>query len=151
MKKLIPAVTLLCIALASCRKNYIDKQASPEPTTTEIVDPPCEEEDVEWGGEFLSEATFPGGLCAWQKFIRHNTTYPDAAVDSNIQGTVVVQFIVNTNGDVFNVEAVSGPSALRQSAVDVIKKTPKWRPGIINGRTIKCYKKQPILFRLEEE
>jgi protein TonB len=150
MKKLIPAA-LFCIIFIDCRKNLIDKQASPEPITTEIVDPPCEEEDVEWGGEFLADARFPGGRCAWLKFIRHNTTYPVEALDAEIVGTVVVQFLVNTNGDVSNVEAVSGPSALRQSAVDVIKKSPKWRPGIANGRQIKCITKQPIFFGIEYE
>jgi protein TonB len=150
MKILIPAA-LFCIIFAGCRKNFIDKQGLPEPIKTDVVEIPCEDEEEELGGEFLADATFPGGMCAWQKFLRQNITYPDAAVDSNIQGTVVVQFTINTNGEVYNVEAVSGPEELRQSAVDVIRKSPTWRPGIINGRTIKCFKRQPIMLRLEEE
>jgi periplasmic protein TonB len=150
MKKLIPAAALFCIAFTSCRKNFIDKLESPEPITTEVVDIPCEEEE-ELFGEFMAEATFPGGMCAWQKFLRQNITYPADAVDANVQGAVMVQFLVNANGEVCNVEALSGPEELRQSAVELIRKSPKWRPGIANGRQIKCHKRQPIIFRLEEE
>jgi protein TonB len=150
MKKLIP-VAFLCILFAGCRKNYIDKQESPEPISAYVVDTPCGDEEVELGGEFLADATFPGGMCAWQQFLRHHLTYPQEALDADIVGTVVVKFMVSTNGEVANVEAVSGPEELRQSAVDVIRKSPTWRPGIENGRQIKCLKKQPIMFRLEEE
>jgi len=148
MKKWIPAA-LFYILFVSCRKNFIDKQELPEPITTAVVDVPCEEE--EWDGEFLSEATFPGGRCAWMHFLRHHLTYPAEAVDAEIQGIVVVGFIINESGDVSNIEALSGPGELKQSAVDAMKQSPKWRPGVINGRAIKCYKKQPISFRLEEE
>ncbi|MFL5748594.1 MAG: energy transducer TonB, partial [Niastella sp.] len=50
-----------------------------------------------------------------------------------------------------DVEAISGPNELRAEAVRVIKKSGKWTPAVQNGRQVKSYKKQPIVFRLESE
>ena len=97
------------------------------------------------------ESEFPGGSGAWMRYLNKNFRYPQDAIDNEIQGTVVVQFIVDKEGNVSEVEAVSGPSELRDEAVRVIKKSGKWTPAIQNGRQVKSYKKQPIVFRLETE
>lgn len=97
------------------------------------------------------ESEYPGGLAAWQRFLNRSLRYPQEAVDNEIQGPVVVQFIVDREGNVSEVEAVSGPQELRAEAVRVIKKSGKWTPAIQNGRKVKSYKKQPIVFRLSTE
>src|SRR5579862_2387129 len=55
---------------------------------------------------------FPGGEQAWNKYLGANLDYPTEAIDNNIQGTVILEFIVCTNGSVCNVKPVSGPKAL---------------------------------------
>jgi len=113
-----------------------------------IVEPKKDEED--WNRTFTKveiESGYPGGPTAWQRFLNRNFHYPE--VDA--QGTVVVQFIVDKDGNVSEVEAISGPEELRPEAVRVIKKSGKWTPAIQNGRQVKSFKKQPILFRLETE
>ena len=60
-----------------------------------------------------------------------------------------MQFIVDKEGAVSDVEAISGPNELRAEAIRVIKKSGKWEPAVQNGRKVKSYKKQPITFRLE--
>jgi protein TonB len=97
------------------------------------------------------ESEYPGGITAWQRFLNRNLHYPQEAVDNEIQGAVVVQFIVDKEGNVSDVEAVSGPPELRAEAVRVIKKSGKWTPAIQNGRKVKSYKKQPIGFRISAE
>lgn len=97
------------------------------------------------------ESEYPGGPAAWQRYLNKNFRYPQEAIDNEIQGTVVVQFIVDKEGNVSDVEAVSGPSELRDEAIRVIKKSGKWTPAVQNGRQVKSYKKQPILFKLESE
>lgn len=97
------------------------------------------------------ESEYPGGITAWQRFLNRNLHYPQDAVDNEIQGTVVVQFIVDKEGNVSDVEAVSGPPELKAEAVRVIKKSGKWTPAIQNGRKVKSYKKQPIGFRISAE
>ncbi|MBY0534330.1 MAG: TonB family protein [Chitinophagaceae bacterium] len=97
------------------------------------------------------ESDYPGGTSAWARYLNKSLRYPQEAIDNEIQGTVVVQFIVDKEGNVSDVEAVSGPNELRDEAVRVIKKSGKWTPAIQNGRQVKSYKKQPIVFRLETE
>jgi periplasmic protein TonB len=97
------------------------------------------------------ESSYPGGAAAWQRYLIKTLRYPQEAQDNEVQGAVVVQFIVDKEGTVSDVEAVSGPNELRDEAVRVIKKSGKWTPAVQNGRKVKSYKKQPIVFRLETE
>ncbi|HTL07925.1 MAG TPA: energy transducer TonB [Chitinophagaceae bacterium] len=97
------------------------------------------------------ESTYPGGVAAWTTFLNRNLNYPQAAIDNRIEGTVLVQFIVDADGSVSNVAAISGPAELFASAVAVIKKSGKWTPALQNGSYVKSYKKQPISFKLLSE
>jgi len=99
------------------------------------------------------ESEYPGGPSAWLRYLNKNFRYPDDAVNNEIQGTVVVQFIVDKEGNVSDVSAISGPEngGLREEAIRVIKKSGKWTPAVQNGRQVKSYKKQPIVFKLEAQ
>jgi len=97
------------------------------------------------------ESEFPGGQQGWANFLQQNLFYPKKAVRKEIQGTVVLQFIVCTDGTVCDIEAVSGPEELRKAAVEAMKKTPNWIPAVQDGKHVKSYKKQPIVYRLERE
>ena len=117
---------------------------------TDVVKKP--EED--WERTFMKvekESEYPGGMQAWLRFLHKNFNYPQAAQDNEIQGTVVVRFIVDKEGNVSDVEAISGPPELRDEAVRVIKKSGKWTPAIQNGRQVKSYKSQPIIFQISSE
>jgi protein TonB len=69
---------------------------------------------------------FPGGDSAWKKYTDQHLVYPKKAKRKKIQGVVVVQFIVDKEGYISDVEALTGPLILRESAVVVVKKSPKW-------------------------
>ena len=118
-----------------------------------VVEAP-KKDDEDWDKTFTKveiESEYPGGASAWQRYLNKNLHYPQDAIDNEIQGTVVVQFIVDKAGVVSDVEAISGPNELRAEAVRVIKKSGTWTPAVQNGRQVKSYKKQPITFRLESE
>ena len=95
------------------------------------------------------ESSYPGGPTAWRRYMERNLQYPQDAQDNEIQGTVTVQFIVDKDGVVSDVEAIAGPNELRAEAVRVIKKSGTWEPAVQNGRKVRSYKKQPVTFRLE--
>ena len=95
------------------------------------------------------ESAFPGGLAAWGSFLQQHLSYPKKAVKKNVQGTVILQFIVNENGTVEDIQAISGPELLREAAVKALKATPNWIPAKYNGRNVKSYKKQPVTFRIQ--
>ncbi len=120
-----------------------------------VVEAPKKEEE-DYDKTFTKveiESEFPGGAGAWLRYLNKNLRYPDDAVNNEIQGTVVVQFIVDKEGNVSDVQAISGPESggLREEAVRVIKKSGKWTPAVQNGRQVKSYKKQPIVFKLEAQ
>lgn len=99
------------------------------------------------------ESMYPGGAAAWLRYLNKNFRYPSDAINNEIQGTVVVQFIVDKDGNVSDVQAVSGPDTggLREEAMRVIRQSGKWIPAIQNGRQVKSYKKQPVIFKLEQQ
>ncbi|MBO9200474.1 MULTISPECIES: energy transducer TonB [Niastella] len=124
-----------------------------EPGTTGVIEQPKKDEE-DWNKVFTKvemESEYPGGMPAWQRFLKKNLQFSQEGLDNEVQGTVVVQFIVDKDGNVSDVEALSGPQEYRAEAVRVIKKSGKWTPAIQNGRSVKSFKKQPIVFRLETE
>jgi protein TonB len=94
------------------------------------------------------EASFPGGDHGWIKFLQSHLTYPPKAIRKKVDGTVVVQFIVDVNGELSDIQAISGPDLLKPAALDVLKQSPRWKPAVQDGKKVKSYRKQPITFKL---
>ena len=94
------------------------------------------------------ESTYPGGIEAWRRFLTKNLKYPEDAANNGVGGQILVRFIVDKDGNVSDVEVVSGPDrgGLREEAIRVIRKSGKWIPGVQNGRSVKSYKLQPVTF-----
>ncbi|MDF3076229.1 MAG: energy transducer TonB [Sphingobacteriaceae bacterium] len=94
---------------------------------------------------------FPGGQEAFSKFLSKNLRYPSQAQESNVQGRVIVSFIVETDGSLSSVQVIRGIGAgCDQEAVRVIKKAPAWHPGEQNGRRVRVQYTVPIVFNLGE-
>ncbi len=94
------------------------------------------------------EPDFIGGRAGWISYLGKHLTYPAKAQDKEIQGTVIVQFIVDSEGNISDVKAISGPEELRDESVRVIKESGKWTAAVQNGKKVKAYKKQPITYSL---
>ncbi len=94
------------------------------------------------------ESEYPGGIPVWTRYLNRNIRYPRNAVKQEIEGIVVVQFMVDREGNVSNVEAISGPIELREESERLIKISGKWVPSFYHGINVKSYKKQPFVFRL---
>jgi protein TonB len=137
------------LLLAVCSAGFA--QSSSQPHTVLVTTKGDTLRNVDIDSAFTKvevESDFPGGVQGWLRFLNANLVYPAKTIKKNVQGTVVLQFIVCTDGSVCNVEAVSGPPLLRQAAIDAIKQTPNWSPAFQNGKKVKSWKKQPIVFRL---
>jgi protein TonB len=98
------------------------------------------------------DAKYPGGTAAWARYLNKNLqpNIPQEAIDNAISGRLEIKFVVDTLGNVSDVEAISGPKELWEMGVKVIKKSGKWEPAIQNGRKVKSYKRQPIIVTIEE-
>lgn len=99
------------------------------------------------------EAAYPGGTGAWRNFLERNLR-PDVPIENGANpGTynVVVQFVVDKDGNVSDVKAITNlGNGMEGEAVRVIKKSGKWTPAIQNGRQVKAYRKQPITFVVQD-
>jgi protein TonB len=99
------------------------------------------------------EAEFPGGQGKWRSFLERNLN-ASAPIDNGAPPgsyTVQVQFIVDKEGNVSDVKALTSHGyGMEEEAVRVIKRGPKWTPAVQNGRQVKAYRKQPITFQVTE-
>lgn len=94
---------------------------------------------------------FSGGLEAFGKFLMTNIRYPKAARDNNVQGRVIVTFVVEKDGSLSNMKVVRGiGSGCDEEAVRVLSMSPAWKPGIQNGKPVKVQYSVPISFTLAD-
>ena len=93
---------------------------------------------------------FPGGDAALMKYLSENIKYPKAAEKAGEQGRVVVNFIVEKDGAISNVNVVrSVTPTLDAEAVRVIKAMPKWVPGKQDGQFVRVKYNVPVSFKLQ--
>jgi periplasmic protein TonB len=93
---------------------------------------------------------FPGGNAALFKFISENLVYPRDAQDNNIQGRVILKFVVNPDGSVDRIEVLRGVDPLLDNeAIRVVKTLPKFRPGKQGGVPVHVWFTLPVLFKIE--
>jgi TonB family protein len=96
-------------------------------------------------------AEFPGGPRAFGQFLQRNLRYPSAAQRANVGGKVYVQFIVNTDGTIEDVQVLKSVGfGCDEESVRVIKSVPNWNPGKQFGRIVRSRFTQPITFVLSE-
>jgi TonB family protein len=99
--------------------------------------------------DFIRESTYPGGPDQFLHFLNTTMRYPDAALKKNIQGTVILQFIVKKDGTIANLKVVqSVDKLLDDEALRVLRKMKNWEPALMGGMPSDSYKKQPIVFRM---
>ena len=93
---------------------------------------------------------FPGGDEALLKYLSSHINYPPMAAENNIQGRVVVQFVVDKTGKVGEVKiARSVDKELDNEAVRVCKSLPKFTPGRQNGQPVAVWYTLPVTFKLQ--
>jgi TonB family protein len=93
---------------------------------------------------------FPGGDRALLDFIKDNTHYPDSAKAKNIQGKVILRFIVNPEGGVEDVMVLKGVHPLLdEEAIRIVHKLPAFTPGYQGDRPVNVYYMVPITFTLK--
>lgn len=100
------------------------------------------------------DAAFPGGEAKWRKFLEKNLN-PSIPTDNGAPvGVYVVQvsFLIDKDGKIIDVRPLTSFGyGMEDEVVRVIKKGEKWTPAIVNGRTVKAWRKQPISFVSESE
>jgi protein TonB len=92
---------------------------------------------------------FPGGINKFYVYLEKYIRYPAIARENHIQGKVVIQMIIEKDGSLSNIKAIQSPSPeLDQEAIRVIASSPKWKPGMENGRNVRVMYSVPMTFEL---
>ena len=91
---------------------------------------------------------FPGGSSAMAKWLGDNIKYPAEAAKQGIEGRVIVQFVVGSDGTVGDAKVMRGVDPLLdQEALRVINAMPKWTPGKQDGKPVAVKYTIPVTFR----
>jgi protein TonB len=92
----------------------------------------------------------PGGMKEFYSYIYDHIQYPAMAKEHNMEGTVYVRFVVQSDGSITDIEVLRGPGGgLDDEAVRVLRNYPKkWKPGKQRGKAVPVYFNLPIKFSL---
>jgi TonB family protein len=95
-------------------------------------------------------AGFPGGINALIQYLRNEIRYPKYANRAGIEGRVLVGFVVNKDGTLSGIKIIESVfNELDEEAMRVVKKMPKWEPGMEDGEAVRVAFHLPIKFQLQ--
>jgi TonB family protein len=91
-----------------------------------------------------------GGMAGWSNYLSANLGYPTTARRMGVEGTVIVAFVVNTDGTVSDFELLRGiGGGCDEEAIRIVKNSPKWTPGMQDGKVVRTRMRLPINFMLD--
>jgi TonB family protein len=95
---------------------------------------------------------YPGGVAKLSEFVRANLKYPIEAAKKNIQGRVVVEFIILADGKMDDIKVTKSVDRLLDAeAIRIVKamSKSKWTPGKLNGEPVAVRFILPVSFSLK--
>jgi len=146
MKQVIFLFILCFFAISSLSQNIKREMKAGEFTLqAHAVDPSLDKVFCEVG----EMPVFPGGEDSLVSFARHNLYYPKSAIIDSVQGRVILQFSVDTTGQVYNEYVLMGVRLdLDAVCLSMLRKMPHWKAGRIEGQFVSVVFTSPIKFTL---
>lgn len=93
---------------------------------------------------------FPGGMQNLLAFLNENVHYPEACKENNVQGRVIVSFVIEKDGTISEPKVVRSVSPeLDAEGIRVVSSMPKWTPGYQRGEPVSVRFTLPISFKLQ--
>lgn len=90
-----------------------------------------------------------GGMEGWMKYLAESIQYPEEATKQGIEGTVIMTFIINSDGSISDVETLRGVGGgCDEEAMRVIENAPNWTPAQQGGKPVNCRMRLPVKFKL---
>lgn len=151
----LPAFALLVAGNISCSQDASQTEDAKEevvaPVSPEAKEAPADstaKEEVFMVAEQMPE--FPGGMKEMLKFLQENVKYPENAMRNNVQGRVIVQFVIEKDGTPTEFKVLrSVDPDLDAEALRVMKAMPKWKPGMEKGEAVRVKFTVPVAFKLQ--
>jgi protein TonB len=98
------------------------------------------------------QPSFPGGDAKFGAYLGKAIRYPAIARENNVTGRVILTFVVERDGSLTDIKVVRGiGSGCDEEAVRALKASPKWTPGIQNGKPVRVQYSVPVAFSLAQE
>ena len=95
---------------------------------------------------------YPGGVVEMTKFLQRNIQYPANAAKNEVEGRVILQFVVEKDGQIGDVKVVrSVDPELDAEAMRVVKSMPNFIPGRQDGKPVAVLYTIPISFKLQSK
>lgn len=92
--------------------------------------------------------SFPGGLEAFYDYLARTMTYPELDRLNQIEGTVHMQFVIEKDGSISQVEILRGATPrMNREAIRALSSAPRWNPGQQQGQAVRVYFNLPVYFR----
>lgn len=131
----------------------IDVEADDETEMEEYIPPEDDDEEIVEAEIFtVVEAMpeFPGGMAKLMGYLGSNIKYPPFAKETNIQGRVFINFVVEPNGSISNVKVLRGiGGGCDEEAIRVVESMPNWKPGMQRGKPVRVSYNLPVKFTLQ--
>lgn len=125
--------------------NHLPEPVTPDPTIEDNQIDPDRIYDFP-----QVKASFIGGEVERDKFIKEHLEYPLDALKQGIEGRTILEFVVWKDSTISDIKVLKGFNATcDQAAIDIIKKMPKWNPGMQDGKPVNSKYVLPIQFKLE--
>lgn len=107
-------------------------------------------ENVEKIDKLDKEPTFKGkDINEFSKWVTTHLVYPPEARVGHFEGKIIVSFIVGMDGTIVEPKIVQGSyPALDNEVLRVIRRAPKWKPGEVDGHTVRVSYSMPVYFFL---
>ncbi len=88
----------------------------------------------------------------FSQWVMEKIQYPEEVYHNGIGGKVIASFVVETNGELSNIEILDSPDQrLSEEVVHVLEKSPHWKPGEIAGQPVRVRKMVPVDFQLPDD
>ena len=143
------------VGYKNSENNFVDQSSTAVSAENGELDAsvskPADDDDVKVYDIAEVKPQYPGGEAEMLNYIMSQIRYPKDAFAANIQGRVILQFVVKKDGSVGDVKVVRGiDKSLDNEAVRVIKTLKKFTPAMIGGKPVSTWYTIPVAFKLSE-
>ena len=95
---------------------------------------------------------FPEGNEGLVAFFQKDFEYPEELKSENIEGRVILSFVVGADGSISKLKAVqSDHPKLEQPAIEFMSKMPKWEPATKDGEKVAVEMKLPVMYTMSDD
>ena len=153
----VAAVAITLITMNCTSKDVSNKQESP--VTLKLKPANSESSLVQTSDSQVFEKVeiepqFPGATTGWTTYLQKNLNASVPVNNGAPEGeyTVTAQFIVNTNGKISDLKALTNHGyGMEQEVLRILAKSPEWEPAVQDGKKVNAYRRQPVTFVIQAE